>query len=571
MQKLITNLKERKVLQYALLYTGAVWGIIQVADFMAEKFDWPVVLVKALTIAGFVSIPSAFVFFYYRDQPNTRKKQISFYAINLLLIIFLIVYSRPAAKNARFTSIEKSIAVLPFENIGSEKDNEYISDGITQEIISHLSKIEDLQGVTGWTSARLYKQTSKPILDIGQELGVASVVTGTIQKEGERLRVYAELTDVNTGKQIWGGTYNRKWGDVLGLQSELSKVIAANLNTQLTTDEVRRIESKVTNSTAAYEDFLKGKNSFNTGQVDQVKYEEMTEMAAIHFLDAIKKDSSFALAWSMLGATYMKMALSFDSLDRFHYYDKALTACIRGFTYDPEISETNMYMGDILKSVTLNPFSSIFFLRRAIELNPNNGEAHYLLAWLLMEMGDLEKAEASLIKATQLNPMIGLYTEAWRGYYFFSRNTDKLRTFTRDHNISSDNAYYKIKMFSYFLEKRYDSLLVVSEQLHFPQLMGIAYAKLGQPTKAMVLIDSLKTQSEINWFESTTAAVFSNPHADIAVIYAWLDKKEKAMDHLEWAYRLRERSLLGLRYNPLFDPLRSEERFKELLRRMGEE
>ena len=115
-----------------------------------------------------------------------------------------ILYSQ-LARDSGFTGNEKSIAILPFENIGSEKENEYISDGITQEIINHLSKIEDLSGVTGWTSARLYKKATKSVKQIGQELGVSSIVTGTIQKEGDQLRVIAELIDVNTGKRIWGG------------------------------------------------------------------------------------------------------------------------------------------------------------------------------------------------------------------------------------------------------------------------------------------------------------------------------------------------------------------------------
>ena len=498
----------------------------------------------------------------------SKKWLVPFFILGLL--VAGIIFYRLFQGRSRFTGKEKSIAVLPFENIGSEKENEYISDGVTQEIIAHLSKIEDLHAVTGWTSARLYKNTTKSIKDIGEELGVASVVTGTIQKEADQLRVVAELIDVNTEKRIWGDTYNRKWGEVLSLQAELSQVIATNLNTLLTQDEVRRIESRVTNNTSAYEDFLKGKNSSFITTSDQAILEKMTEEAEEHFKRAIEKDSSFALAWSMLGSTYMTTALSFDSIDRFQYYDKALSAAIRGITLGPDLSETNMYMGDILKSITLNPFSSKPFLQKAIDLNPNNAEAYSLQGWLYMEMGEMRMAEKSFTKAMQLNPVSTQNAGNWLMYDFFSRKVDKLRTFSRDYSIGQ--SFEKIiKMYAYFLEERYDSLVVTAEENNFPQLMGIGYAKLGQTSKALKLIDDLKAELEVNWFGSTTNAAFSNTHADIAVIYAWLNEKEKAMDHLESAYRLRERSLLGIRYNLLFDPLRSEPRFKELVKRLGSE
>ncbi len=509
------------------------------------------------------------------DEPSPKKpssllskKWLIPIAIAALVALGFVVYSL-SGSSPGFTGAEKSIAILPFENIGSEKENEYISDGITQEIINHLSKIEDIKGVTGWTSARLYKKATKSIKEIGQELGVASIVTGTIQKEGDQLRVIAELTDVNTGLRIWGSSYNRIWGDVLALQSELSQAIAANLNTQLTTDEVRRVELKVTNNPLAYEDYLRGKNNFYAGFTDRATHIKNLRAAERHFLEAVKKDSSFALAWSILGSTYMNQALTFDSVDRFQYYDKALGAAIIGITYGPDLSETNMHLSDVFKSVTLNPFSASRYLLRSIELNPNDADAYYLLAWLYMEMGQMDKVEATIIKSVQLSPLsINSSTLLW--FYFFSREKEKLRTFTHEQNTPATQMTYNFgHLLNNFLEERFDSVLVMAEQMNLPQFKGIAYAKLGQSEKAKKLIDAIEEQSKANWYGTTGFGTFSNPQADISVIYAWMGDKEKALDHLEQAYRLRERSLLGLRYNILFDPIRSEKRFKALLDRMG--
>ena len=271
----------------------------------------------------------------------------------------------------------------------------------------------------------------------------------------------------------------------------------------------------------------------------------------------------------MLGASYLRTALSFDSVDRFQYYDKALDAAIRGITHGPELSETNMHLAEIIKSVTLNPFTPLHYLQRAVQLNPNNADAFTFLAWTYMETGDFDKVEGSLMKSSRLNPK-STNSSNFMWFYFFTRNKTKLRTLVVDHNVPpSDPMSAYCSMLNHYLDERNDSLLSVAKKVGFRPYIGVAYAKLGQYEDARKLIDTIETQSKLDWFGSTRMGAMSGPQTDIAVTYAWMGEKEKALDHLELAYRLRERALLGLRNNILFDPLRSEKRFQDLLDRMG--
>ena len=186
MQKLIAKLRERNVPQYVLLYSGFVWGFIQMVDFMSEKFDWPVSLVKVLTIVGFSSIPSALIFYYYIAQPNSLKKQAPFYIGNLIIIIFLIIYTSPFAWKVSDVKIdfstEQSIAVLPFVNMSNDPEQEYFSDGLSEELLTLLSKIPELK-VIGRTSSFSFKGKNEDLRIIGEKLGVANILEGSVRKE----------------------------------------------------------------------------------------------------------------------------------------------------------------------------------------------------------------------------------------------------------------------------------------------------------------------------------------------------------------------------------------------------
>lgn len=214
-----------------------------------------------------------------------------------------------------------------------------------------------------------------------------------------------------------------------------------------------------------------------------------------------------------------------------------------------------------MKTITLNPGLSIPELNKAIALNPSNAEAYVFLAYTLIEMGRFKEAEMNLAKAEQLAPATMLMQFAWVRFYTFSRNPEKLFAIMKEIGFANQRSAgdYRKNLY-YFLKDQYDSMLIYSGgRFATPVLRGIAFAKTGKSAQAVKIIDSLKTKSE-------------NDHAfDIGIIYAWLGEKAKAIEYLQLAYRLYDYNLISIKVDKLFDPLRNEEGFKELLRRMGME
>jgi len=226
---------------------------------------------------------------------TSRLKWPVILSVALLLVIGTFFIYNSLVRNKGFTGTEKSIAVLPFKNISNDTLQEYFSDGITEDIITQLSKIADLKVISN-TSAMQYKNVSGNIKQIAEELHVASVLEGSVRREGNQVRITAQLIDANTDQHIWANNYDRNVTEVFAIQSEVAHQIANELNVKLTEDENKRIEKKATGSISAYEDYLQAKKSRG-------------DSAYKLLLSALQKDSTFALAWAALAITYSKMPI----------------------------------------------------------------------------------------------------------------------------------------------------------------------------------------------------------------------------------------------------------------------
>jgi TolB-like protein/class 3 adenylate cyclase len=462
----------------------------------------------------------------------------------LVIIVAIIVwyYNRTTAMRA-FTGKDKSIAVLPFSNISNDSLQNYFSDGITEEIITQLSKIADLK-VISRTSVMQYKNTQKNIRQIAKELGVSTVLEGSVRRDGNTVRITAQLIDAGTDKHIWSEKYDGNANEIFAIQTNVAQEIAREMNATLTVEESKRLGKKPTASVAAYEEYLKA---------NQVPFSQAEGL----LLSALKKDSTFAPAWARLAYVYSKMG-NFRPLDAPSYIRKSLNAALTAIEYGPELSESHMIFGDILKTITLNPALSIKELQKSISLNPSNAEAYAFLAYALIELGQFQESELNLVKAEQLAPQSALIRGAWIRFYIYSRNANQLllvgKGISPPLNVNMEKS---IKVQYFFLQDKYDSMLVYALQLHNPGLSGLAYAKLGNTSKAGKIIDSLKQKSE------------NDNCFDIGIIYAWLGEKQKAIDYLNLAYRLYNYELISIKVNKLFDPLRNEEGFQDLLKKMG--
>jgi len=467
----------------------------------------------------------------------------SAFAIVLMIIaVFLIGTFK---KQNTFSGSEKSIAVLPFENISNDSLQQYFSDGITEDIITQLSKIADLK-VISRTSVMQYKDNRKNIKEIAAELGVATILEGSVRKEGKKLRIIAQLIDAHTDKHLWSETYDRDASEIFAIQSEVAQHIANALNVKLTTEEGKRLIEKATENVEAYEDYLRAKKLPLFQRVDPL-------------LKVLEKDSTFSLAWAELANVYSKIPWR-NQGERPYYLRKSLDAALTAVDYGPERSETHMILGDVLKISTLSPPLAIKELNKSIALNPNNAEGYVYLAFAQMEMGNFTDAEKNLLKAKQLDPLSAIMHSGWLTYYRYSRNPGKYLAYRNE--IRPGNTPDTIpgtKMMYHFLRDEYDSILYNSGRLPYSLLKGIAYIQTGKTDRAKSIIDSLENIS-------------SYDHAfPTGILYAWMGEKQKAIEKLNLAYRLYDFGLISIKVDKLFDPLRNEDGFKELLTKMGME
>jgi len=467
-----------------------------------------------------------------------------------LLVLFLpdLLKNLPGLLKNKigFTGSEKSIAVLPFQNMSNDTLQQYFSDGVTEDIITQLSKIADLK-VISRTSVMQYRGTKKNIKEIAGELGVTAILEGSVRKEGDKVRITAQLIDANTDKHIWSESYdNKNASEVFAIQSEVAQKIVNALNVKLTTEEGKRIIEKATDNVEAYEEYLRAKKLPFSQRIDPL-------------LNAIKKDPSFSLAWAELASAYSKIPFRNQS-EKPYYVRKSLDAALTAVALGPERSETHMILGDVLKISTLSPALAIKELSQSIALNPNNAEAHVYLAFAQMEMGSFSEAKKNLEKAKLLDPLSSIMNSGWLNYYRYSRDPDKyisyrneLRPANMPDSISGSKPVY------HFLKNEYDSILYYSRPGSNSILKSIAYTRTGQPDKAKKIADSLEKASLYDHAFQT------------GILYAWIGDKQKAIEKLNLAYRLYDFGLISIKVDKLFDPLRDEEGFKELLKKMGME
>ena len=461
------------------------------------------------------------------------------------IVITLIVLLLPGMlkNNAVFTGSDKSIAVLPFDNISNDTLQQYFSDGITEDIITQLSKISDLK-VISRTSVMEYKNNKKNIKKIAEELGVATILEGSVRKEGDKVRITAQLINAKTDKHIWAETYDRNASEVFAIQSEVAQQIANKLNVKLTTEEGKRIIEKATDNLEAYEEYLRAKKLPWSQRIEPL-------------LNAIKKDPDFSLAWVELASAYSKIPFRNQS-EKPYYVRKSLDAALTAVALGPDRSETHMILGDVLKISTLSPALAIKELNKSIALNPNNAEAHVYLAFAQMEMGNFTEAKKNLQKAKLLDPLSSIMNGGWLNYYRYSRDPGKYILYLnekRPGNIPDSTP--GTKMVYHFLKDEYDSVLYYSRPTSISILKSISYTRTGQPDKTKRIADSLENSSPYdNAFQT-------------GILYAWLGEKQKAIEKLNLAYRLYDFGLISIKVDKLFDPLRNEEGFKELLKKMG--
>ncbi len=455
----------------------------------------------------------------------------------------------------------ESLAVLPLENVSGDPAQDYLADGMTDALTTDLAQIKKLR-VISRTSAMRYKKASKPLPEIARELSVDAVVEGTVMRSGNRVRVSAQLIHAPTDRHLWAASYERDLGDVLALQADVARAITTEIRVELTPQEQTRLANASPVNPEAYEAYLQGRYYMTK------RTPEGLTKAIEYFQQAIQKDPRYAPAYAALADTYSLQGASLAATEpRKEAAEKAKAAARKALELDDASAEAHAALGFALNNYDWDWIAAEKEFKRAIELNPGYATAYHWYSLMLNILGRTDEANAMIHRARQLDPVnpnirrvVGMYL-GQAGEY--DRAIEELQA-----AIELDPSHFNTRLtlgLVYVRMGRYEEALAVlrkADELSggLPPTrasLGYTYAVFGRKAEAEQILRELQA----------LPAGRRNP---IAIVYVCLGlgRKEEALRWLEEAFRERHPSVLTLRTNRDFDPLRSDPRFQDLLRRI---
>lgn len=453
-----------------------------------------------------------------------------------------------------------SLAVLPLENLSGDPAQEYFADGMTEALTADLAQIGALR-VISRASVMQYKGTKRPLPEIARQLKVDAVVSGSVVRSGQRVRVTAALIRPATGQQLWAKTYERNLGDILDLQNEVARAIVNEVRAKVTPQEqVRLAHSRAVNPDA-YEAYLKGRYYWH----------QFTEEALLksigYFEEAIKLDPVYAeahagLADAWISVHYIGAAL----LEEAH--PKALEAAAKALQLDDMLAEAHAAMATI-KAHEWDWAAAERETRKAFELNPGYAPAHSVYSNRLRYLGRAEESIAEARRALELDPLSALTNESLGDAYLSARQYDraieqyqKTLELYPNQSPSRDSlgwAYVYKGMYDKGMEEIRKSLALYGEDPNLSPEVAYIYAATGRKGEAQKILQRLLRTSK----KVPVAA------HHFALIYIGLGKKEEAFASLEKAYQQHSPMMAWLKVDPRFDSLRQEPKFQDLMRRVG--
>jgi TolB-like protein/DNA-binding winged helix-turn-helix (wHTH) protein/Tfp pilus assembly protein PilF len=454
-----------------------------------------------------------------------------------------------------------SLAVLPLENLSSDASQDYFVDGMTDELITHLGQISTLR-VISRTSAMTYKTVRKPLAEIARELNVDAVVEGSVLLSGERVRITAELIEVPAGRHMWAQSYEGDIHDTLALQNRVASAVAEQIQATLNPQEQAALaKSKVVNP-EAYEAYLKGRYFLNKRADDGLK------KAIAYFNHAIETDPTYAEAYSGLADAY---ALSGDwkygVLSPADAFPKARAAGTKALALDDNLGEAHASLAFALDLYGWDWEAAETEYKRAIKLRPGYATVHQWYSWHLIMMGRNSEAISELRKAESLDPLSLIISADMADALCVARLYDEAvqqsrKTLELDPNFAVGHyelgqALEQKHMHDEAIAEFKRAIELSGHSGAFDSNLGYVYAVSGRKEEAIKIVEDLEARHDEN----------PSNGADIALIYVGLGDYDQAMAWLNNAYEARFKASILLR--PLFDPLRSDARFKDLKRRIG--
>jgi len=459
------------------------------------------------------------------------------------------------------TSKHQSIVVLPFTNMSSDLENEFFADGITEEIINALAQIEDLR-VVARTSAFSFKGKHVDLRTVGECLNVTTVLEGSVRKSGNRLRITAQLINVADGYHLWSERYDRELQDIFEVQDEIAKTIADRLKVTLGTGRQKPLVKAGTKNLEAYQLYLKGRFHWNKRTPDGF------QKAIEHFQEAIEKDPAYALAYAGLADTY-DMASFFNLFPPGEVMPKAKTAAAKALEIDDGLAEAHVSLGYASFTYDWDWTAAGKHFQQALAVNPSYVRNHAFYPLYLSSLGRFDEALAMAKSVLDLDPASPAVSHVLAVQLYLARQFDQAiqqchKTLELDPNYAVAYSVlgqaYASKGSSREALPDLDKFSALSRGgAAALALLGYAHARLGDRNEALRMLEELSALAK----RSFVPAFF------FALVSAGLEDKDQAFTRLEKACEERFNRLAYLRVETLWDPLRPDPRFAELVRRVG--
>jgi eukaryotic-like serine/threonine-protein kinase len=456
----------------------------------------------------------------------------------------------------------KSVAVLPFENMSTDPENEYFSDGITDDIIAQLSKISALK-VISRTSSMQYKKTTKKITAIAQELGVGAILEGSVRRAGQRVRIVVHLVEPGSEKHLWGDTFDRQLTDIFEVQSEVAQQITGALSVALSPEEKKRVEKKATQDADAYNLYLLGRFHSN-------KWSEQDVLKGIEcYQGAIAKDPGYAVAYAGLADAYELLSIGFSSKPPVEYLALAKGMALKALEMDDSLAEAHTslayarWLGDLDWSGAEREF------KRALELKTSYVMAHEWYAEFLAAQGRFDEAVTEIRKAQQLDPLAVPVNRAVGWILYFARRYDEsVEELGKTLAMNPDFVGARLVLWWVHVARGQpqEAIADIQRELEKPGLktvkklmLAYACAAAGRKEEA----NGLLWEVEAKLTGDNRLALLS------ALLFTALDLKDRAFQELHRAFEAREPGLLFLKVAPWLDPLRTDPRYGALVEKLG--
>ena len=478
--------------------------------------------------------------------------------IILLTIISIYFYKNHSSANT-IVSKSKTIGVIPFANLSSDKEDEYFTEGMCNEILTRLSKIGSLN-VISRTSMLQFKGSQKTMKEIGESVGADVLLEGSVQKSNNKVHINVQLIDAKLDKQIWAETYDKNYKDIFSVQSDVANNVAVKLESNITSSEKERIEERPTSNIEAYNLYLKGNYEIEkvTPEAMRIGLEMMNK--------SIQLDPDFALPYIGI-AYYYGVATDFYMAPNIAMPQLKIAAQT-AMAKDSTLADAHTLYGMFELWYAWEWEMAKKHYMKAIQLEPNNYLGHLFYSWYFCSQGNLDDAIRESARAVELEPMDAQESSFYALMYYFAGNYDE--ALNQLDKLSSLNPDYPFAHFfrgqCYVQQGKFKEAITEQKLAHkifaAPWSLGriaYAYACAGNRQQAITILDTLKKESATQYVASDV----------IASVYVALGEKDRAFEYLEKALNERVGWMVFINVDPIWDPIRKDPRFLSVLKRMN--